>query len=110
VAKEDGEAEEDGNEENVGRRGGQSTDEEDPGIGLEIGQAGEGKQEGNILTVTISCRATRVVSGIPRMVATLPRRDRHSIVAQGTAEKDNDGQRDQNLYSQLVNQSRFSGP
>jgi hypothetical protein len=38
VAKEDGEADENGNEENVGRRGGQGTDEEDPSVDLESDQ------------------------------------------------------------------------
>jgi hypothetical protein len=37
VAKKDREADEDVNEENVGRRRAQSTDEEDPGVGLNNG-------------------------------------------------------------------------
>jgi hypothetical protein len=46
MAKEGGEADENGNEENVGCRGGQGTDEEDPGIGLESGRAGKGDKTG----------------------------------------------------------------
>jgi hypothetical protein len=41
VAKEDRKADENQNEEKVGRRGGQGTDEEDPCIDLESSQAGE---------------------------------------------------------------------
>jgi hypothetical protein len=38
VTKEDGEADEDVNEEDVGRRRAQSTDEKDPSIGLDGGE------------------------------------------------------------------------
>lgn len=41
AAKEDRKANENGNEEKVGRRGGQGTDEKDPCIGLGSSQAGE---------------------------------------------------------------------
>jgi hypothetical protein len=74
---------------------------------------GRAKYEENVFTVTISFRATRVVTGRARMVAAEARRGNHSIPGSGRqqrAEKSNDGPRDQNLYSQLVNQSRFSGP
>jgi len=46
VAKEDRKADENGNEENVGRRGGQGTDEKDPCIDLESSQAGERNMRG----------------------------------------------------------------
>ena len=41
VTKEDRKSDENGDEEKVGRRGGQGTDEENPCIGLETSQAGE---------------------------------------------------------------------
>ena len=41
MTKEDREADENGNEEKVGCRGGRGTDEEDPCIGLETSQARE---------------------------------------------------------------------
>jgi hypothetical protein len=42
----------------------------------------ESKNEGSVFTVTISFRASIVVSGIPIMVAAEARRDNHVIPAQ----------------------------
>jgi hypothetical protein len=73
VAKEGREADENGNEENVGRRRGQGTDEKDPGIDLDGVSERRIPREKNRLTVTMLLREMRVVSGIPRMAATQPR-------------------------------------
>ncbi len=93
VAKEDREADENENEEKVGRSGGQGTNEENPCIGLERSQAGEENMKGTVLTVTMSFRATRVVSGIPTIVAAEARRDRHSILTQKNRENREERQR-----------------
>jgi hypothetical protein len=73
VAKEGREADENRNEENVGRRRGQGTDEKDPGVDLDGVSERRILKEKNGPTVTMLLRETRVVSGMPRMAATQPR-------------------------------------
>ena len=51
--------------------------------------SGKAECDGNAFTVAISFRASRVVSGIPKMVAAEARQEKHSISAQ----KDSKGQR-----------------